>query len=74
MVLLTDEDALMSSDLPQQVIAIPRDRVRQGVLVAMTAICYAIHYALVHCAADRLRETRARIDVLAALDPTHTIR
>lgn len=72
-VLLTDEDTLMSSDLPQQVIAIPRDRARHGVLVAMTAICYAIHYALVHCAAERLRDTRARADELAALDPTHPI-
>ncbi|GAA1002742.1 hypothetical protein Aple_001440 [Acrocarpospora pleiomorpha] len=72
-VLLTDEDSLMSSDLPQQVIAIPRDRARHGVLVAMTAICYAIHYALVHCAAERLRDTRARVDELATLDPTHLI-
>ncbi|MDF1705329.1 MAG: MurR/RpiR family transcriptional regulator [Aeromicrobium sp.] len=67
-VLLTDEDALMASNLPAQVIAIPRDRARHGVLVAMTAICYAIHYALVHRAGDDVRATRERIDELVKLD------
>lgn len=67
-VLLTDDDALMSSKLPSHTIAIPRDRARHGVLVAMTVICYAVHYALVHRAADDVKGTRQRINELLALD------
>lgn len=66
-ILMTDEESLMMAHLPPLVIAIPRDRARHGVLVAMTAICYAIHYALVHRLGDQLQVTRARTEALLEL-------
>lgn len=66
-ILMTDEESLMMAHLPELVIAIPRDRARHGVLVAMTAICYAIHYALVHRLGDQLQLTRARSEVLLSV-------
>ncbi len=68
-VLLTDEDALMSAQLPPLVIAIPRDRARHGVLVAMIAICYAIHYALVHRLGDQSHVAREITEAMLRLDP-----
>ncbi|CAN5502172.1 MurR/RpiR family transcriptional regulator [soil metagenome] len=66
-ILLTDEDSLMVEHLPAHVVAIPRDRARHGVLVAMTALCYAINYALVHAAADQVHDARVKIERLEAL-------
>lgn len=73
-ILLTDEDALMASNLPRLVIATPRDQARHGVLVAMIAICYAIHYALVHRLGDRTHETRDHTDAMLRLDPRQSPR
>lgn len=66
-VLLTDEETLLSPQLPAHVIAIPRDRARHGVLVPMTALCYAIHYDLLQHRADEMRATRSRVARLEAV-------
>lgn len=67
-VLLTDEEALLSPQLPAHVIAIPRDRARHGVLVPMTALCYAIHYDLLQHRAEEMRAVRARAAQLEAAE------
>ncbi len=67
-ILLTDEDALMHSELPPLVIAIPRDRARHGVLVAMIAICYAINYALVHRLGEQSHAAREAMEAMLLLD------
>ncbi|MBO4208641.1 hypothetical protein [Micromonospora echinofusca] len=64
--LLTDEDTLLHNHLPHHVIAIPRDRARHGVIVSMTALCYAIRYDLLQHRADASRAMRQRIDELHA--------
>lgn len=68
-VLITDEDTLMMSGLPELVVAIPRDRVRHGVLVPMTALCYAIHYDLLRHRTEESRASRARIEEFLAAEP-----
>jgi DNA-binding MurR/RpiR family transcriptional regulator len=60
-ILLTDEATLMNTGLPETVIAIPRDQARHGVIVSMTALCYAIHYDLLQYRADEARAVRDRV-------------
>lgn len=59
--LLTDEATLMNAGLPETVLAIPRDQARHGVIVSMTALCYAIHYDLLQYRADEARAVRNRV-------------
>lgn len=68
-ILLTDESSLMRPELPAHVIAIPRDQVRHGVIVPMTALCYAIHYDLLQYRTEERRATRQRTDLLDGGSP-----
>ncbi|MBD3924241.1 MurR/RpiR family transcriptional regulator [Nocardioides cavernae] len=60
-ILLTDEQTLMNAGLPETVIAIPRDQARHGVIVSMTALCYAIHYDLLQYRNEEWRAVRDRV-------------
>ncbi|SNT48638.1 MurR/RpiR family transcriptional regulator [Rhodococcoides kyotonense] len=70
-VLLTEEDTLLGGNLPEHVLAIPRDRARHGVIVSMTALCYALNYSVLLKRSDDSRHTRDRVQELldAASDP-----
>ncbi len=68
MILLNDEATLMNSGLPNTVIAIPRDQARHGVIVSMTALCYAIHYDLLQYRTEDWRTTREHVAEFEAGD------
>jgi DNA-binding MurR/RpiR family transcriptional regulator len=67
-VLVTDQETLMSPALPSYVLAIPRRRVRHGVIVPLTVLCYALEYSIIYRAPERVKKARQRLERFAELD------